>query len=171
MINQFIFSVCSHVQIQGEDILQVVYRDSEVATYKLAGFEDHPVIIEDYRSFGLEALNAFLRDGHSYDFRSKFNCPSNVLFFKGDDGDILIQLMETKQKDPPYMLWIATGTENTLPASPSYLFRDISQYANNKQAFLSLHKQLYRRNIRADYQSSPKPVLQTRILEMDALGQ
>jgi hypothetical protein len=170
MINQFIFSVCSHVQIQGDEVLQVVYMDSEVAAYKVVGFEDHPVIVEDYRSFGLEALNTFLMDGRSCSFKSKFNRPSNILFFKGDNKDILIQLMETTQTDPPYMLWIATGTEDTLPMGYSHLFRDITRYQNNKQAFLSLHKQPPRRSIPVQHHPvSPRLVVDAQIMDLDSL--
>jgi hypothetical protein len=172
MINQFIFSVCSHVQIQGDEALQVVYMDSEVAAYKVIGFEDHPVIIEDYRSFGLAGLNTFLMDGRSSEFKATFNRPSNVLFFKGDNKDVLIQLMETTQKDPPYMLWIATGTgEDTIPTSYSYLFRDTSRYTDNKQVFLSLHKQPPRRSILVERPVPANLVMEPQMLSLDTLRQ
>src|SRR5436190_19650087 len=100
MINKFIFSVCASVQLQGYDVLRLMYVDKEVATYTLAGFSEHPITIQDYRSYGLGALNLLLQDGRSRDFRARFNRPSNVLLFTGNNKDVLIQLMETMETDP-----------------------------------------------------------------------
>ncbi len=168
MINKFIFSVCSSVQLQGDEVLRLVYVDTEVATYTLAGFPERPITIQDYRSYGLEALNILLKDGRSRDFRARFNRPSNVLLFRGNNKDVLVQLMESTESDPLYMLWIAAGAEETMPLGHSYLFREIRELPDRRRAFLSLHKQSYHANIPVDRRPTAGPVLQEQMLEMDA---
>lgn len=166
MINKFIFSVCSAVQLQGYEVLRLVYFDKEVATYTLAGFKEHPITIQDYRSYGLASLNQLLKDGRSRDFRARFNRPSNVLLFTGNNKDVLIQLMETMETDPLYTLWIAAGVEQTVPLGYSYLFREIRELPDRRKAFLSLHKQTYNTPMPVDHQTAADPVLQEQFLEM-----
>ncbi len=167
MINKFIFSVCSFVQLQGYEVLRLVYMDKEVATYSLAGFTEQPITIQDYRPSGVEALNKLLRDGRSRDFKARFNRPSNVLLFTGNNKDVLVQLMETTESDPPYVLWIAAGAEETVPLGHSYLFREIRELPDQRRAFLSLHKQSYRTNDPVDRRPAADPILQEQMLEMD----
>ncbi len=170
MINKFIFSVCSHIQLQGDEVMRVLYMDKEVATYKMVGFDDRPITIQDYRPSGIEALNILLTDGRSRDFRARFNRPSNVLLFKGNNKDVLIQLMETVETDPPYILWLGSGTEQTIPVGYSCLFRDSRRFSNNCNAFVSLHKKPYHASLPVDRRPAAAPVLQAQVFEMDFAG-
>jgi hypothetical protein len=167
MINKFIFSVCASVQLQGYEVLRLVYLDKEVATYTLAGFQDHPITIQDYRPSGVESLNKLLKDGRSRDFRAGFNKPSNVLLFTGNNRDVLIQLMGTTETKPIYALCIAAGAEETVPLGHSYLFREIRELPDSGRAYLSLHKKSsYRASPPVDRRPAADAVLQEQRFEM-----
>lgn len=170
MINKFIFSVCAQVRLQGDEVMRVLYMDKEGVTYKMVGFDDQPITIQDYRPSGIEALNTLLMDGRSRDFRERFNRPSNVLLFKGSNKDVLIQIMETVETAPPYVLWMGSGVEETIPVGYSCLFRDSRRFPNNRNAFVSLHKLPYHATTPVDRRPAADLVLQAQPIEMDVFS-
>jgi hypothetical protein len=168
-----IFSGYSHVEIQGDEVLRFISVNSHVAIYEIVGFEHIPVIMEDHRSFGLDAINTLLDDERLYDFAPKFNKPSQVLITEGDRGEILIRLTETQEINPAYMLWIAIGMQDP-PPEYSYVYQEIVPYQTNKKALLSVYKRPYRKAapIIMDYLFSPSNhIPENQILERSSLGQ
>lgn len=143
-MNQLLFSAPTHVQLQGDQVLRFVSSNSYVAIYKLVGFEHLPIIIEDYRSFGLDAIRTLLVDNQLYDFAPKFNQPSHVQISQEGNGLVHVQLSETAYANPPYMLWIAIGLNEELPAY-SYQLCEIQPYGKDKQAVFSVYKRPYRK--------------------------
>lgn len=140
------FAGPSHVEIQGDQVLSFISVNDQVAVYQLLGFEENPVIIQDYRDFGLNAINTLIKDGRLDDFAPKFNKPSYVSITESADSILIINLHETADLNPPYMLWIAIGMEEE-PPNYSYVFREIVPFQQNKLAILSLYKRPYRRSI------------------------
>lgn len=139
------FSGPSHVQIQGDQVLRFISLENEFASYQLIGFEENPVTIVDYRSFGINAIKTLIFDERLYDFAPKFNKPSYVTIVESINGELLIKLQETAELNPPFMLWIAIGMEED-PPNYSYLFREIVPYHQNKLAVLSLYKRPFRKS-------------------------
>jgi hypothetical protein len=134
-----IFSNASHVQIQGDEVLRIVEEKEDIARYRLIGFEHYPVVIEDRRPVGLAALADYRRDGLPYAFAPKFNHPAHVTITSGPGNQILVKLLETENKNPDYMLWIAIGMQEEPPDYSFVFFENIS-YQKNKTALFSLYK-------------------------------
>lgn len=168
-----IFSGPSHIEIQGDEVLRFISVNSRAAIYELVGFEHCPVIIEDYRTFGLDAIKTLLDDERLYDFAPKFNKPSQVLITEDNKGKVLIQLSETEQINPAYMLWIAIGLQSP-PPEYSYIYQEIVPYQVNKNALLCIYKRPYRKAtpIVSDYFFSfSNHIPENQILERSSLGQ
>lgn len=144
-MDKIYFSGPSHVQIQGDQVLRFVSLDDDSACYRLIGFDEYPVLIKDYRSFGLDAIRTLLLDDRLYDFAPKFNKPSKITIVETANSELLISLHETDDINPPFMLWIAIGMEEE-PPNYSYLYREILPYQNNKLALLSLYKRPFRKS-------------------------
>lgn len=142
-MEQVLFSYPSHVQIQGEEVLRFVSADTQVATYELVGFENFPIIIEDYRSFGLDAIHTLLQDGQLYDFAPRFNQPSHVLILQEEDGLVRVELTETEFRNPPYMLWIAIGLTEDIP-NYQYKLCEAQPCGDDEQALFAVYKRPYR---------------------------
>ena len=141
--------------------------NEDAITYRLLGFEDRPVTLQDFRPSSMETVTTLLGDEHAARFGSKFNRPSNLLLFTGTKGEILIQLMETTTTEPLYMFWVAAGYGETLPLTHSCLFQDERRLPDNRKVFVSLHKRLYRGHIPADRGPAVSQGSLAQILEMD----
>jgi len=134
-----LFSNSSHVQIQGDAVLMIMEEKEDFARYHLIGFEHYPVIIEDRRPLGLAALADYRRDGLPCAFAPKFNHPAHIIITSGPGSSILIELLETENKNPDYMLWIAIGMQEEPPAY-SFVFCENIPYQDNRTALLSLYE-------------------------------
>jgi hypothetical protein len=144
-MNKIIFSGPSHVEIQGDEVLRFISINPQMAVYELVSFEHIPVIIKDSRSFGLDAIKAFLDNGKLHEFAPKFNKPSQLSILEEEQGEIVIQLTETRQRNPAYMLWIAIGLQIPIP-NYSFIFQSIVPYKHDKNALLSVYKRPYRKS-------------------------
>lgn len=145
-MNQLLFSAPSHIQIQGEQVLRFVSVNAQVAIYELVGFENFPIIFEDYRSFGLDAIQTFLMDGQLYNFPLRFNQPSQVVISQDENGLVHVELTETEYHNPPYMLWIAIGLAEAIPVY-QYQLCETRPYGDDKQALFSVYKRPAREKI------------------------
>ncbi|GEM_PF-1032365 len=134
-----IFSNSSQVQIQGDAVLRIIEAGVDKAIYELVGFEHYPVRIEDTRPFGVAALADYMEDHQAAAFAPKFNHPAQVTISKGPGSQMLIQLSETENENPDYMLWIAIGMQEEPPAY-SFVFCENIPYQDNRTALLSLYE-------------------------------
>ena len=141
-----IFSGPTHVDIQGERVLEFTRVDKTIAEYSLVGFEDYPVKIFDYRDVGLEAINSLLETDNLYDFAPKFNSPALTSIDKLDSGEIQVRLRNTSEKNPPYMLWIAIGIEESIIPNYSFLMKEMLPFEKYSALFA-----LYERPFPGEY--------------------
>lgn len=113
-MRHLLFSGPSAITIQGARVLRFINQQSSFAQYEVIGF-DGSILIRDYRSVGLKALNYMLETNQLKQFAYQFNKPSNLVIEEGNSGTLYVTLCETLISQPEHMLWIVSGLPNYLP--------------------------------------------------------
>ena len=137
-----LFTGSSHVDIQGKHVLLFENVNQEYTEYSLIGYENYPVKIFDYRDFGLAAINTLIETKKLEDFAPKFNHPANTTIMKSDQGEIRIELRKTDERNPPHMLWISIGIQETKIPAYDFVLKMLEPF-KEKTALLSLYRRPY----------------------------
>jgi hypothetical protein len=142
-----IFSDTALVEIQGDLVLRFVGfvdREPTCAEYTVLGFDER-VIIRDYRTSGLRAIDHALESRDASGFPNDFNGLAFVQITDlGNDGPVLIKIKDadTYRADPEFKLWIVVGLSEKIPFYP-YLFSRVSQTEPNKYALVAIYQLNY----------------------------
>lgn len=139
-MNTLIFSGAAHVQMQGKEVLQFLDVDETHAEYQLLGFQDHHVRVVDYRPGGLAAIQRVIETEDDSQFPEDFNFSSHVSILQLPTSNLLIELTDTVDPNPVYMLWIAIGFSDSIP-NYEYVYQDKEYLREDGSiALLSLYK-------------------------------
>jgi hypothetical protein len=149
-MNMQIFSGAAHLQMQGKEVLQFVDVYETYAEYELLGFREHHIRVVDYRMEGLAAINRVIETGDDSQFPKDFNFSSHVSIIQlpnePSNGDLLIELRDTSDSSPIYMLWIAIGFSDSIPYY-DYVYQKKEYLGNDGSlALLSLYKRPFVRS-------------------------
>jgi hypothetical protein len=134
-----IFSNAAQVKIQGDRVLRLISIDRERAKYQVTGFSDPIITVFDYRLAGLRAIAQVLDTGEADGFAPQFNVPAHVTILNEGPARVLLELRETDDPSPAYMLWIAIGIEDTIPVY-DYVFDYVEALDAKQFAFLSVYR-------------------------------
>ena len=109
-----IFSSSVHINIQGNRVLRLVNRYHDFAEYQVIGFGAQ-VILRDYRTEGLKAIDYVLHTQDTGRFPTDFNGMAHLSVFDlTDDKPMVLELRDTAQLSN-YLLWIAIGFDGRVP--------------------------------------------------------
>jgi hypothetical protein len=114
-------SVHAQIDLQEESLLRLVVYCPERAEYQLAGFNRPVVKVIDYRPDSLAPLAHPPGAGRNGNYLILFNRPARVLLWAAYPREIRLELHETAQVQPPYILRLAPGAPaGVQPALPLY---------------------------------------------------
>jgi len=138
-MNEPIFSGSASIQLQGKRALRLRTTQNDYAEYEVIGFDHPAIILRDYRKRSRAALSNILEKSNPSTFAPEFNTPAIVTVRKKSQEQLLVELKETTETDPPDMLWIAIGIRNNLPVY-DYHFRQIEALQKGRFALFSLYR-------------------------------
>jgi hypothetical protein len=133
-----IFSGPVQVEIQGANVLKFIGQEPGQAKYQVIGFQDSITVI-DRRAVSLQAIDEVLKTGVVDRFASQFNAPATLRISKAHSKSITIELDESDNTNPEFMLWVAIGIQDTIPVY-DYLFERLVPFGDNGFAFLALYR-------------------------------
>jgi hypothetical protein len=142
MASKQIFHGPAQIEIQGPRVLRLEREPAPTDPYvefQLIAFVDPVVKILDYRRASLEVLQGAFSTWEHHLFTPRFNQPAEVTLWSPKPGDVQIDLRETADVRPDYILWMAVGMDQNLPVY-NYIYRDIAQIDDDRCALLSIYE-------------------------------
>lgn len=134
----FQVALSSHIEIQGEVVLDMISIERDCAKYQLIGFNKPQYFICDYRKHSLHALKACIKSRQFGEFLDLFNQPALVCIRQQNDKNILLELHDSELGNPKYMMWIAVGIKENIIPNYSFIVKEIVSLKENK-ALLSIY--------------------------------
>lgn len=132
-----IFSDNLLVEIEGSYVLQFESFFSDYVEYSVIGFHEQ-VILRDYRSSGIAAINHVLISGDISRFPDGFNGQAHATIFDLTDHEpMIVELREPTSHFSHYLLWIVVGLGKEIPIY-DYVFGLMQELDSESYAFVAI---------------------------------
>lgn len=139
-------SVNASVEIQGPRVLEILGRTDEYADFSVIGF-DGSITLRDFRPDTLASLLAFEQGKPNHDFADHFSKPAFVDLGVVERSSMHIELRPPSHESLSYLLWIAVGLSDSIPAL-DFVVSAIRPFEDNLFALVALSE------LEADHASS-----------------
>lgn len=139
-MSETIFEGPALVEMQGLRVFSFLDKNQDYARYTLIGFSNPEVLLFDYRTEGLNAIQHVLDSGDLNTFAGKFNRPAEIRVWSPEPNRLQIELKDSRSENPEHVLWVAVGMEGGLPAY-DFSFCEINPLEDGKYALLSIYAQ------------------------------
>lgn len=139
MNHQVLFTLSSHIEIQGDQVFDLLEWDKNHATYRVVGFKAPIITIVDYRREIIQKLSESLKRNNLAPFAYEFSSTAQLEVAETETGNLHIKLFPSQDKMPKHMLWIAIGIDDAIPVY-SYLIREVQPINESKYALFSLYE-------------------------------
>jgi hypothetical protein len=156
-----IFSEPGYVYIQGPYVLRYINRFETYVEYQVLGFKKK-VILRDYRSSGLSAIEHVLAYQDTSHFPDAFNGEAHITIYDLDYDHYLIIELKDSYANPSFLLWIIIGFDGYVPAY-AYDYSLVQKCSESEFALIALVN-IYENDIDlADYSSSENSALSSLV--------
>lgn len=136
-MEQIIFSGDADVEIQGDKVLSPIQITADHVVYQVIGFNQIPIIINDFRTKVIIAFNNALQSNNFIGFAEIFSSPSKITISESENN-IQIDLESTNNINPSQRLWFAIGIGDEIPVFDYYYTYSVPM-KDRSFAFIALY--------------------------------